>query len=378
MLRISLCVLLYFSGSQLAATEVIDGFICNAERLGPITQQPQRGLMYEAARITEVFDRCTRDRASNGSEEYLYTWGYGPKLQSMLKTERFEFCTRDQARIQTSTALHHHRAWSSNPNTILDQLFHEITKDHFTIPSESFYPTIKQHSETELLAILEKQLDECDGNLRCRARIQGRIDGVKQYQGGGFANTATRGMGVYFASDPISFLSHKSSDEHIGLVCDLSSTNLRITDLGHEDSEHALEEWMIRIPTQINRIPKLTQEYSATTRTVYPYYNVPAYEIAGHKHILRFHGSNDIYLDKCGIEYRASCKILSVDTLKSCEDIVLVEQAIQQLTNTSITDDNVSNQDIPNLGYYLIQQGGYRNTEHLLEALNQRRQKRCI
>lgn len=354
--------------------------VCTAETLNPVSQAQAAGMMYEVARINDVFDLCSRKRATDHSEDYLYTWGYAAKLQRMLNTERFEFCAHDQARLQTATALHFDELQGDTRIELLDDYLEDITRDYHSIPSESYYPLLKDKTPNAIAALLNTQQEECEGNLRCIRQIEGRLAGLNQFRRGGFANTATNGHGVYFANDPLSFISHKKSDDDIGLVCDLSSTKLKITDLAYQQTESALEQWMIRIPSpdQANQIPEAIRKQALTARALYPYYNLPAYEMAGHKRILRLHGAADIYLDKCSIEYRASCKLISVKNLNSCRTIKQVHTAIDTLLNNPESISNAFEKDqYVQLGYYLIQQGGFRNTEHLLEALDERRKLRC-
>lgn len=364
------------------SVEVVDGFICTDEKLSSIPQEPAQGMMYEVARINDAFDRCTRTRARDKSENYLYTWGYKPKLQRMLSTERFEFCGYDQARLQTVIAVYLDQTQKSQRDDLMDEYLTQITRDYFSIPSESYYPIIRGKIPAELTKLFAQQLRDCEGSLRCRAQVEGRLAGLDHFhyikENKKHWNTATNGHGVYFGNDPLTFLEHKASDDDIGLVCDLSSTNLKITDLSHKATETALENRKIRIPADLDLIPKEIRKRAVTARGVYPYYNLPAYEMAGHKRILRFHNRGNIYLDKCAIEYRASCKIISVDNLNSCRVIKQVHKAMDDLLNNPQTiTDKTQKQKFTTLGYYLIQQGGYRNTEHLIEALDERRKLRC-
>lgn len=391
--RLQALGLLLWLGSAPPApgAEPIDNFICDdthitgganasPERRRMISSQPSDVVMYEASRTTDVLDRCTRPRAASGSEEYLYTWGLDKKINLMLAMDRLSYCTYDRARIMTNTIIRL-SALTSDPtlNAVLD----DLARDLHSVPSESYFGLISKRSLEQIETAFEAQRKECGLDARCLANALGRLAGLKQVRDApnGFINTATNGPGVYFASDPLSFLEHKKSEQDIGLVCDLSTTQQPITDLALAATERALEALQIRIPANQSDLPVNTSEAMRQSapykRQFQPFHNIRAFEIAAHGRIVRFHNRHDIYLDKCSIEYRTSCKRLSVDNLNDCSAIEAIAAKIDTLPDTVDASTTGVDQDAVNLGYYLIQEGGYNNTAALREALQTRRDARC-
>ena len=380
------------SASGPLAAEPVDNFVCDdtritggadasAEQRRMIGTTPSDVLMYEVSRTEAVLDRCTRPRGSDEKERYLYTWGFEKKINLMLTKDRLSYCTYDRARLLANTII---RLRKTSDDATLNALLDSMARDLHTVPSESYFPLVANRSLEQIEKALLAQREQCGRNARCLDNADGRLAGLMQVRdnAGGFINTATNGPGVYFAADPLSFLGHKKTDQDIGLVCDLGTSDLRITDLALPTTEQALEALQIRIPADSNDLPENTSQAlrrSAWAKRSYfePFHDIRAFEMAAHGRILRFHNQYDIYLDKCAIEYAASCSRLSVKNLNQCSAIEAIAAKIATLPETIDENTTDINMDAINLGYYLIQEGGYANTKALREALERRRELRC-
>ncbi len=123
----------------------VDNFYCEEPQLRVIQHLRKPELMYEVARVSDALDICTRPRAQDGSENFLYTWGHKAKLENMLSMNRLDYCAQDQARLLTNMALHIDRsgAASGAEKARLDNALELVVRDAISNPSQSYYPELQ-------------------------------------------------------------------------------------------------------------------------------------------------------------------------------------------------------------------------------------------
>ena len=374
-MRILLAAGLFVLTASASAQNAVDDFECGEARLPQFASEPNDVLMYEVARTAEVLDACTRPRAADGREDYLYTWGLRAKLTRMLTSPRLSFCAHDHARVLTSLGRSYDVALqaSKTRRSIMDAALTAVIRDYFVAPSASWYPAMRKRSASQLLAAYEKARDECGSDTRCTAHFEGRIDGIRQAETSaqGRLNTATFGAGVSFGIDPISFISHLYNTEHAGLECRIGAGQMRITDIVGTKAEAWFTQVDLRLSQDV-RSPELAAQRSLTQ-----WRDPAAFEYAAHGRLLRVGSQQPVYLDKCAIEYAVSCSLIKVDTLQSC---AALEQIRKLLAEYVPNPDNPNHQHGANaakLSEYLAREGGYADTSAVVAAIEQRQLERC-
>lgn len=361
------------------AQETIDGFDCAQAVLDRITSEPRNVLMYEVARIQDALTLCTRKRSRRGKEQYLYTWGHKDKLNDMLSMDWLAFCAKDQARLLTGIGVNYDRTFAAlnKRNADIDTALHKIIHNSFDVPSKGYYSDIQEQSLKKMTETFQKKKTACDGNTLCESHYEGRLTALKVFSTSDKPrlNTSTFGTGVSFSTDPITFANHYLSEDHRALVCHIGSTNLQVTDLYSGQTQRAFEVSGIYIPIDEKDPAR------RALRSIFPFVQPLAYTLATHNHLLRVKSSAPVYLDRCSIDYKASCDYMRVSTMNDCRTLKLLRRRLSALLKSGISK-GIQNRDLTNVAYYLIQnhtfkQGEAGSTADLLDVVKDRYQRAC-
>lgn len=302
-------------------------------------QPGDRAADEEVKRIQWCLDEHSRKR--DEGEQWLYTWGHRDKILRMrtMETSLFHYFENSRQRKAEEIAAVSYFKLSKSDIKISRRLDEELVdlkavdrraKDHpdekallHAVAINKIYPDyLRDYHKTsgDRLQSVTKELAKSDLDPVRKASLEGELVAIRSAQDRSktsFPFTTTGGLGVYFGTDPVEFVSHFKG---AGLRCRVP-WGKRIVDVTHgSDQLEPLREAEIVLfhDTNVSQFFNPTL-YNNLTRPL-------QFEHAATGFILRITSIKNLiaYVSKGAIDYVSNCEEITLYDLRTCAHLAVV------------------------------------------------------